>query len=155
MRKIDKGIAYRRVISQLDELLPACPDTISAMATIASILHNAFDYFFWTGFYRITNNEGLVIGPYQGTTACLSFPVGRGICGKCAETRKSIIIEDVCKYTDHIICDSRTKSEIVIPVFDCNSVLNAVLDIDSDSLFAFDETDRHYLEAISAFFVRF
>lgn len=126
-------------------------DDIALMATINSILSHAFPHFFWTGFYRVCGDR-LVVGPYIGTVGCLQIELGRGVCGTAAAQRETIIVPDVAKFPGHIACDPNSKSEIVVPVFDRDRTLIAVLDVDSDQLDAFDEDDRAGLERIVALF---
>ena len=128
-------------------------DDIALMATISSVLSNAFPYFFWTGFYRVAGDR-LVIGPYIGTVGCLQIEFGRGVCGTAAEKRETVIVPDVSKFPGHIACDPNSKSEIVVPVFGPDRELIAVLDVDSDQLDSFDEEDRKGLEKIVALFAR-
>jgi GAF domain-containing protein len=126
-------------------------DDIALMATISSVLANHFPHFFWTGFYRVCGDR-LVVGPYMGTVGCLQIDFGRGVCGTAAARRETIIVPDVTKFPGHIACDPRSKSEIVVPVFDRDRELVAVLDVDSDRLDAFDDEDRSGLERIVALF---
>jgi GAF domain-containing protein len=126
-------------------------DDIALMATINSILANAFPHFFWTGFYRVCG-ERLVVGPYIGTVGCLQIEIGRGVCGTAAAKRETVIVPDVTQFPGHIACDPHSKSEIVVPVFDRDGVLIGVLDVDSDRLDAFDEVDKEGLERIVALF---
>jgi GAF domain-containing protein len=122
------------------------------MATIASMLHDAFEAFFWTGFYVVdqTRERELVVGPYQGTLGCLRIQFGRGVCGVAAATGEVQVVADVDAFPGHIACDSRSKSEIVLPVRDGAGRLIAVLDVDSDRPAAFDETDAEWLGKIVA-----
>ncbi len=122
-------------------------DDIALMATINSVLARRFDYYFWTGFYRVCGDR-LAVGPYIGTVGCLQIEFGRGVCGTAAARRETIIVPDVTQFPGHIACDPNTKSEIVVPVFDREGTLIAVLDVDSDRLNAFDEEDRVGLERI-------
>jgi GAF domain-containing protein len=124
-------------------------DDIALMATINSILSHRFSTFFWTGFYRVCGDR-LVVGPYIGTVGCLQIEFGRGVCGTAASRRETIIVPDVTRFPGHIACDANSKSEIVVPVFDRDHELIAVLDVDSDQLDAFDEEDREGLERIVA-----
>lgn len=120
-------------------------------ASAACLLSQAFaPRFFWTGFYIVDplKSAELVVGPYQGTLGCLRIPFGKGVCGACAERQESIIVKDVHAFPGHIACDSRTNSEIVVPVFDAEGNLAAILDVDSEQKNAFDEIDRLGLEAI-------
>lgn len=120
-------------------------------ASAACLLSQAFSpRFFWTGFYVVDplKPEELVVGPYQGTLGCLRIPFGKGVCGACADRKESIIVPDVHAFPGHIACDSRTNSEIVVPVFNADGSLAAVLDVDSEQPDAFDEVDQLGLEAI-------
>ncbi|HEX7709244.1 MAG TPA: GAF domain-containing protein [Thermoanaerobaculia bacterium] len=128
-------------------------DEIALMATINSVLANRFPQFFWTGFYRVCGDR-LVVGPYIGTVGCLQIDFGRGVCGTAAERRETIVVPDVHQFPGHIACDARSQSEIVVPVFDRERTLIAVLDVDSDRPDAFDEDDREGLERIVALFAR-
>jgi len=138
---------YRRIADQLEELLKKDGDTISRMATIAAVLHPKMPHFFWTGFYRLMGND-LIAGPYQGPVACQMLDRSKGVCRACVERCEPIIVPDVEAFPGHIPCDSRSKSEIVIPVYDRNGNITAVLDVDSDRLNAFDEIDQKGLERI-------
>jgi L-methionine (R)-S-oxide reductase len=126
-------------------------DDIALMATINSVLSHRFPHFFWTGFYRMCGSH-LVVGPYIGTVGCLQIELGRGVCGTAAAQRETIIVPDVSQFPGHIACDPNSKSEIVVPVFDRDRELIAVLDVDSDRADAFDEEDRVGLERIVALF---
>ena len=126
-------------------------DDIALMATINSVLANAFDTYFWTGFYRVCGDR-LVVGPYIGTLGCLQIELGKGVCGTAAARRETVIVPDVNQFPGHIACDAASKSEIVVPVFGSDNELIAVLDVDSDQLAAFDEEDREWLEKIVALF---
>jgi len=126
-------------------------DDIALMATINSILVQHFDHYFWTGFYRVCGDR-LVVGPYIGTVGCLQIEFCKGVVGTCGAKRETIIVPDVNAFPGHIACDSRSKSEICVPVFDRDRQLVAVLDVDSDRFDAFDEDDRAGLEKIVALF---
>ena len=148
---LQKAQLYREALEEIraifaDEGGPKL-DRIAMMATVSSILANKFEAFFWTGFYRVDGSD-LVVGPYIGTVGCLLIPFGKGVCGAAALRRETIVVPDVEKFPGHIACDSRSRSEIVVPVFDSAGVLIAVLDVDSDRLDAFDEEDREGLEAV-------
>jgi GAF domain-containing protein len=122
------------------------------MATVTSMLANSFDHYFWTGFYVVDPAKGdeLVVGPYQGSLGCLRIAFGRGVCGAAAATRQTQLVEDVHAFPGHIACDSRSASEIVVPVLDADGRLIAVFDVDSDQPAAFDAVDRDWLERILA-----
>jgi len=128
-------------------------DDIALMATINSVLSHAFPHFFWTGFYRMCGGR-LVVGPYIGTVGCLQIELGRGVCGTAAAQRETIVVPDVHQFPGHIACDPNSKSEIVVPVFDREGELLAVLDVDSDQWNAFDEEDKAGLERIVQLFAQ-
>lgn len=141
---------YAAVLRRIDTLLEGEDDWIAAMATVACELHQAFDYYHWTGFYRAVGGDLLVIGPYQGGHGCLRIPFSRGVCGGAARTRQTQLVPDVERFPGHIACASSTRSEIVVPVLTPQSRLLAVLDVDSDFLAAFDATDERFLEGLAA-----
>jgi L-methionine (R)-S-oxide reductase len=145
---------YRAVEAIWSDEGGATLDDIALMATINSVLANRFDFYFWTGFYRVCGPTRLVVGPYIGTLGCLQIEVGRGVCGTAAARRETVIVPDVNQFPGHIACDANSKSEIVVPVFGPDRELIAVLDVDSDRLNAFDEEDRVGLEKIVALFSR-
>jgi L-methionine (R)-S-oxide reductase len=126
-------------------------DDIALMATINSVLSHKFETYFWTGFYRVCSDR-LIVGPYIGTVGCLQIAFGRGVCGTAASQRQTIIVPDVEQFPGHIACDAKSRSEIVVPVFDKEHELIAVLDVDSDRLAAFDHDDQAGLERIVALF---
>jgi L-methionine (R)-S-oxide reductase len=146
----DKAEAYRLVAADIAAVLDGEPNLTARMATVACLLHQAFDYYFWTGFYVVDPAKAreLVIGPYQGTLGCLRIAYERGVCGAAARTGETQLVADVHAFPGHIACDSRSQSEVVVPVFDADGHLIAVLDVDSDRLAAFDEIDARALEAI-------
>jgi len=139
---------YQRIIIQLEGLLTKTNDPVARMATIAAVLSNKFDYFFWCGFYFL-HDDKMIVGPYQGPVACQVLQ-GTGVCLAAVEQNRSIVVPDVHKFSGHIACDSRSNSEIVVPVRDYEGNIKAVLDVDSISFNSFDETDRAHLEIITA-----
>ncbi|MDX1429302.1 MAG: GAF domain-containing protein [Rhodothermales bacterium] len=139
---------YDDVIERILLLLEDEHDWIAAMATVASELHHSFDYFDWTGFYRNAGNRTLVIGPYQGGHGCLRISFDRGVCGAAARELRTQLVPDVDAFPGHIACSTSTRSEIVVPVLGADGNLLAVLDVDSDSPDAFDDTDRLGLEKL-------
>jgi len=144
----EKRERYRLVAEQAAAVLEGEPDLLAAMATVACLLHNAFPYYYWTGFYRRVAAEELLVGPYQGTLGCLRIHFSRGVCGRAARERRTIVVPDVQTFPGHIACDSASASEIVVPVLDEAGGLIAVLDVDSTISGAFDEVDGEELEAI-------
>jgi GAF domain-containing protein len=147
-RPADKSARYAEIAEEIAAVLEGEPNLTAKMATVASMLHDAMPGFFWTGFYLSERGEELVVGPYQGTLGCLRIRYGQGVCGTAAQTRKEQIVPDVEAFPGHIACDSRSKSEIVLPVFDPTGALIGVLDVDSTELAAFDEVDAEWLGKI-------
>jgi len=144
----DKADTYADARRRIDALLEGETDWIAAMATVACELHHSFDYYDWTGFYRAVGDERLIVGPYQGPHGCLHIDYDRGVCGAAARTRETQLWPDVSEAPDHIACQSSTQSEIVVPIVTPDDRLLAVLDVDSDTLGALDDTDRGHLEAL-------
>lgn len=138
---------YEELLPQIAALIKGESDLTAKMANISAALKQTFD-FLWVGFYVVKNNE-LVVSAFQGPIACLRIAFGRGVCGTAWKEAKTIIVEDVEKFPGHIACSSLSKSEIVVPVFLQGEII-AVLDIDSADLNTFDETDRTYLEKLTA-----
>lgn len=139
---------YQRLLTQITGLLEKSPDQTAKMATIAAVLSNKMEYFFWCGFYRM-DGDRLIVGPYQGPVACQVLE-GRGVCLAAVHQKKTIVVDDVNAYPGHIACDSRSLSEIVVPVFNNNGDITAVLDVDSNRVSSFDGVDALYLEKIVA-----
>jgi GAF domain-containing protein len=141
---------YAELAREIDAVVEGEPDLVARMASVAAILAGSFETFFWTGFYVVDRERAsqLVVGPYQGTLGCLRIDFGRGVCGTAAAERKTLIVPDVDAFPGHIACDSRSKSEIVVPVFDREGALIAVLDVDSPDPDAFSEIDATGLEEI-------
>ena len=139
---------YDEVCSQLEALLADVPDFVGAMASTAALLNDSFDYFFWVGFYLPADDGSLVVGPYQGPLACTHLPPGKGVCGASYERGETIVVPDVHAIADHISCDARSRSEIVVPVRRGIQV-RCILDVDSTEPNAFNEHDRAGLERIA------
>ena len=147
----DEAARYAAQRKEIAAVIAGEPDRTARYATAASLLAHAFaPRFFWCGFYVVDPRKAreLVVGPYQGTLGCLRIPFGKGVCGAVAASGETLIVPDVDAFPGHIACDSRSKSEIVTPVFDRTGALAAVLDVDSTDLAAFDEDDRAGLDAI-------
>jgi GAF domain-containing protein len=145
-----KKSLYADAEKELISITEGETNVTALMATVACILSEKFDYYFWTGFYVVDpqkENE-LIVGPYQGTLGCLRIPFGRGVCGTAAATRETQLVSDVHAFPGHIACDSRSNSEIVVPVMNGDGKLLAVLDVDSVEYGSFDETDRVSLESL-------
>ena len=146
----EKAERYALVREQAEAVLAGETDLLAAMATLVCLLHNAFPYYYWTGFYRRVGPRELLVGPYQGTMGCLSISFDRGVCGAAAREGRTQLVADVHAFPGHIACDAASASEIVVPVFDAAGEVVAVLDVDSTVPAAFDETDRAHLEALVA-----
>ena len=145
---------YRLLVQQIGALIEGESDTVAVMANVCAAIHEAMG-FFWTGFYRVTkkvdsNEDELVLGPFQGPVACMHIGYGRGVCGTAWKRRETIVVPDVEQFPGHIACSSLSRSEIVVPVFSEGGDVKAVLDIDSKELNTFDDTDREWLERICA-----
>ncbi len=151
-RPADKAARYAEIEAEILAVLDGELDRTARMATVASMLADAFEDYFWTGFYVVdpAKDRELVVGPYQGTLGCLRIAFGRGVCGAAAETRQTQIVEDVHAFPGHIACDGRSESEIVVPVFDKAGALIAVFDVDATRKSAFDTVDASALETLLA-----
>lgn len=143
----DRQATYTALLPQLEALVAEENDPVANMANVAAALREAFG-FFWIGFYRVVGQE-LVLGPFQGPLACTRIGFGRGVCGTAWSTKRSIVVPDVLAFPGHIACSSASRSEIVVPFFDrSGSQVAGVLDIDSQRLDDFTETDRIGLERL-------
>ena len=151
--KISKGLSkeerYKLLLPQIDALIKDEINFIANISNITSVLRYSFDNFLWVGFYFTDNNNPgeLVLGPFQGRVACTRIKFGQGVCGTSAARKETIIVNDVNEFPGHIVCDSLSKSEIVVPVLKNDKVLG-VLDIDSERYGNFDETDKKFLSKI-------
>ena len=151
LRHEPKERAYAQLHAVMLNTLSGIGDDVAGMATLSALLHHAFGHL-WTGFYRVVSPNRLLIGPYQGTLGCLEIEFGRGVCGKAAAEQRTVIVPDISRFPGHITCDARARSEIVVPVFDANHSLIAVLDIDSAKEATFDQRDANGLERIVRWF---
>ena len=145
MTKEEKYIAS---IREIEIRLERGGNLFGDLGNVAAILKKRQE-FYWVGFYFFRENH-LVLGPFQGTPACVFLAMENGVCAACAKQQKTILVPDVKRFEGHVPCDAASKSEIAVPVFDASKQLRAVLDVDSDALNAFDETDQKYLEEIAA-----
>jgi L-methionine (R)-S-oxide reductase len=143
----DKAEQYQSLVPQVEALLMGETDLVANMANVCAALKEQFKWF-WVGFYLVKNDE-LVLGPFQGPVACTRIGLGRGVCGAAWQQEKTLIVPDVDAFPGHIACSSLSRSEIVIPVLNDGKVV-AVLDVDSEALDQFDETDALYLQQIIA-----
>ena len=138
---------YDRIYKQLEGLLAKTNNHYARMSSIVAVLHHKMEYFFWTGFYFL-KDEKLIVGQYQGPVACQELKKDTGVCWAGINQQKAIIVPDVEKFPDHIACDSRSKSEIVIPLKNKSGEIIGVLDVDSNEYNQFDEIDNQELTRI-------
>ena len=143
---MNKEENYKLLFEQVKALIAGETDEVAIMANVCAAIHEAMG-FFWTGFY-IVKGEELVLGPFQGSVACMHIAYGRGVCGTAWQRAESVVVPDVEQFPGHIACSSLSRSEIVVPVFDAAGKVKAVLDIDSKELGTFDATDQQWLEKI-------
>src|SRR5687767_1829366 len=136
----DRETLYREMEPQIRALLAGETDLIANLANITAVLKEAFG-FFWVGFYLVKEGQ-LVLGPFQGPIACTRIPFHKGVCGASYTRAETIIVPDVEQFPGHIACSSASRSEIVVPVFHRNGTVAMVLDVDSDQLDDFSETDQ-------------
>ena len=148
-KQAGKAGKYQELMPQLEALVKNEGDVIANMANISAALWQTF-HFFWVGFYRVVEGE-LVLGPFQGPIACTRIRLGRGVCGTAWKEGKTLVVPDVDQFPGHIACNSASRSEIVVPARDKKGEVVAVLDIDSDRLNCFDETDVVFLERVVLF----
>jgi len=150
---IDKSLSleeqYLLLIKQVKSLLNKNDNFLSNLSNLTALLKQTIDKISWVGFY-LFDGKKLYLGPFQGKIACTQIEIGKGVCGTAAAKSKTIIVENVDMFPGHIVCDSDSKSEIVVPVIS-NKQLYGVLDLDSTELSAFNETDKKYLEIICEF----
>jgi GAF domain-containing protein len=142
-----KAQRYQRLYDQIAGLLEKSNNPLSNMATIVAVLHHKMEYFFWTGFYLLQDGR-LQVGPYQGSLACIDLKKDTGVCWAGLNAGSPIVVEDVHAFADHIACDSRSNSEIVVPLYNAGGEIVGVLDVDSTQYAAFDNTDAQWLEKI-------
>ena len=147
MDKNKKKGRYERIYKQLEQLVGKSDNQISHMATVVAVLHHKMEYFFWTGFYLMQDGR-LLVGPYQGPVACQELAKNKGVCWSGINKKETIVVADVHQFPDHIACDSRSKSEIVVTLRNRKDEIIGVLDVDSKDLASFDEIDAEWLEKI-------
>ena len=145
-----KAEIYKQTAREIAAVLEGETNNVARMATVSCLLSEAFDSYFWTGFYVVDPNktDELVVGPYQGTLGCLRIPFSRGVCGAAAKTGEVQIVDDVHAFPGHIACDAHSQSEIVVPVYGPDGKLFAVFDVDSTEVGSFDAVDAAGLAPI-------
>ena len=150
MGENNKQVKYALLYQQVSALIEGETDRVAIMANVVAAIHETMG-FFWTGFYRVVQQpekSELLLGPFQGPVACMHIGYGRGVCGTAWKEGKTIVVSDVEQFPGHIACSSLSRTEIVVPLFDAQGTVVAVLDIDSKELNTFDDTDREGLEKI-------
>jgi L-methionine (R)-S-oxide reductase len=152
IQSTSKAEKYSELLPQIKALIAGETNAVANMANIVAALKTTFN-FFWVGFY-VVEHQTLVLAPFQGPIACTRIALGKGVCGKVWESKQALIVPNVDLFEGHIACSSDSKSEIVIPIFKGNEVV-AVLDVDSDQLNDFDETDEKYLTQLCQWFSEF
>jgi len=147
MEPARKEARYSRLFTQLQELLNKTTDPDARMATVAAVLHNKMECFYWTGFYMLVEGE-LTVRTYQGPLACQVLTKHDGVCWAGIDRKETILVPDIHKFPGHIACDSASKSEIVVPLKNKSGRITGVLDVDSKSFNSFDAVDAGWLEQI-------
>jgi L-methionine (R)-S-oxide reductase len=149
----DKAAFYDELTQQLDGLLSGERDAIANAANTAALLFTTLPDLNWAGFYFLKSPDELVLGPFQGKPACVRIAVGRGVCGTAVAQRRTMLVEDVHAFADHIACDAASRSELVVPLVRDGRVFG-VIDLDSPSLARFDRDDQRGIEAVAAIYVK-
>ena len=144
---LHKKQLYSELIPQVKSLIDGVDNHVGALANVAALLHDTLPYFFWVGFYIVRNGQ-LELGPFQGPVACYTIKKGRGVCGKAWEDKQTLVVPNVLQFLGHIACSSKSRSEIVVPVFKGEEVI-AVIDVDSEGYSAFYDIDKDELEKIA------
>ena len=143
-----KAEAYRWTHSQVRAQVKRHFDTVATLANIAAILEDRFANFFWVGFYFFRSDH-LALGPFQGPPACMKLSLDAGVCAASVREKRTFVVPDVHQFPGHVACDSRSKSEIVVPLFDPGGAVRAVLDVDSERLADFGDEDKQGLETLA------
>ena len=143
------NIYMKYEFNQLSALIEGESDEVSVLANVAAALHHSSSRFFWTGFYLLKNDNQLHLGPFQGPPACYSIRIGKGVCGTAFAEKRTYIVPDVEAFPGHIACNSLSRSEIVVPIFNKTGQPVGVIDIDCKTPNAFNETDAAYLEQVA------
>ncbi len=146
---LSKPERYERFLDEYHTFIDGETNVISTLANTSAALREAFA-FFWVGFYLVSSDEWLSLGPFQGTAACTRIRRGRGVCGTAWAEARTLVVPDVDAFPGHIACSGASRSEIVVPLTDTHGIIHGVLDIDSDRINDFDDADRHGLEAVVA-----
>jgi len=146
---MEKSEAYSWALKQVRAQVKRHVDLVATMANTAAILKQRIPGFFWVGFYRLREDK-LVLGPFQGPPACMQLSLDKGVCAEAVKKGATVVVDDVDKFAGHVACDSRSRSEIVVPLMDLRDKLVAVLDVDSTEIGHFNDHDVKGLEAVAA-----
>jgi len=146
---MNKSEAYKWAVKRIRAQVLRNVDYIATLANTSAILKEYFPNYLWVGFYFV-NTDYLLLGPFQGPPACIKLNSQQGVCAYCVEKKETIIVPNVHEFPGHVPCNDSSNSEIVVPIFDKNNNLKAVLDIDSEKFNGFDEIDTKGLEAVAA-----
>ena len=147
MDKEKKSKRYERLYKQISDLLKDKEYPVARMATIVAVLHHKMEYYFWTGFYLLEEGD-LIVGPYQGPVACILLEKDKGVCWAGVNKAETIVVPNVHEFRSHIACDSRSNSEVVVPLKTKDGAVYGVLDVDSAEYGSFDDVDARWLEKI-------
>jgi GAF domain-containing protein len=147
-----KAEFYRQLAQSLDGLLTDEHDLMANAANTAALIYTSVPDLNWAGFYFLRDNQELVLGPFQGNPACSRIAVGRGVCGAAVARRQTMLVADVHAFSDHIACDTASRSELVVPLFSGDAIIG-VLDLDSPSQGRFDPDDQTGIEALAQIFM--
>ncbi|HQL69528.1 MAG TPA: GAF domain-containing protein [Bacteroidales bacterium] len=151
---MEKQTRYTRIYNQLSELIMKTQNPTARMATVCALLHHKMPGFFWTGYYMLDRGE-LIVGPYQGPVACLHLKKDTGVCWAGINQQKPVVVADVHCFEGHIACNPKSKSEIVVPLYNAVGEIVGVLDIDSDRLNQFDNVDAEELMKINGLIFKY
>ena len=146
LSELQKSERYQRIFNQLQDLFVKTNNPIARMSTMVAVLHQKFDYFFWTGFYLLDDGV-LTVGPYQGSLACMVLKENSGVCWAGVNQKSPLLVDNVHEFPGHIACDSRSQSEVVIPLIR-NQEIIGILDVDSKELASFSKADLEGLEKL-------
>ena len=146
LSELQKSERYQRIFNQLQDLFVKTKNPIARMSTMVAVLHQKFDYFFWTGFYLL-DDGALTVGPYQGSLACMVLKENSGVCWAGVNQKSPLLVDNVHEFPGHIACDSRSQSEVVIPLIR-NQEIIGILDVDSKELASFSKADLEGLEKL-------
>ena len=149
----DKAAFYRELAQQLEGLLSGERDAIANAANTAALLFTTLPDLNWAGFYFLKSPDELVLGPFQGNPACVRIAVGRGVCGAAVAQRRTMLVEDVHAFADHIACDAASRSELVVPLIRDGRILG-VIDLDSPHVARFDRDDQRGIEAVAEIYLK-